>query len=471
MAEIPLTVSDAAAQLRSGEMTSLELTQAVIDRADALDPKIGSYVTRFDDSALVAAQRADADFAAGVDRGPLQGIPVGVKDILAMAEGPTTANSLILDREWGAGRDAPVVTRLKRAGAVITGKTTTSEFACGSPDPTKPFAVPLNPWNLEHSPAGSSAGTGNGVAAGLFLAGIGTDTGGSIRSPASMNGITGLKPTFGLVPKSGCVPLGYSLDHIGPMARSARDCAAMLAIIAGYDASDECCVDRPVDDYVGALSGSLAGVRVGVERAHHFPDDADPTLASCFDGAVEVLESLGATTVEVELPYYQEMRAALMATMLSEALAYHRGDLQERWADYYASTRVNLAFGALVSSNDYVQAQRARRVAKRRLAELFTVVDLVVTPTSPTAAARIADAPPSIIPRILKSSFTSYWNAMGQPALAVPMGFNANGLPLSLQIAGRPFEDAIVLRAGDAYQTSTAWHLKTPPVLATAVAA
>jgi aspartyl-tRNA(Asn)/glutamyl-tRNA(Gln) amidotransferase subunit A len=470
MAEIPLTVTDAAAQLRSGEMTSVELTQAMIDRADAIDSKIGTYVTRFDEMALVAAQRADADFAAGVDRGPFQGIPIGVKDILAMAEGPTTANSLILDRAWGAGLDAPVVTRLKKAGAVITGKTTTSEFACGSPDPTKPFAVPLNPWNLEHSPAGSSAGTGNGVAAGLFLAGIGTDTGGSIRSPASMNGITGLKPTFGLVPKSGCVPLGYSLDHIGPMARSAKDCAAMLAIIAGYDPSDECCAARPVDDYTGALTGSLAGVRVGVERAHHFPDDVDPALASRFDEAVEVLETMGATTVEVSLPYYQEMRAALMATMLSEALAYHRGDLQERWSDYYASTRVNLAFGSLVSSNDYVQAQRARRVAKRRLAELFTVVDVVVTPTSATAAPRIADAPTSIIPRILKSSFTSYWNAMGQPALAVPMGFNASGLPLSLQIAGRPFEDALVLRAGDAYQTATAWHLKTPPVLATVAA-
>jgi aspartyl-tRNA(Asn)/glutamyl-tRNA(Gln) amidotransferase subunit A len=463
--EIPLTVIEAASQLRSGELTSVELTRAVLARADAVDPLLGTYVTRLDDSALLSAERADMAFSAGVDRSLFQGIPVGVKDILAVAEGPTTANSLVLDREWGRGKDAPVVARLKNAGAVVTGKTTTSEFACGSPDPTKPFPVPRNPWNLEHSPAGSSSGTGVGVATGQFLAGIGTDTGGSIRMPASVNGITGLKPTFGLVPKSGCVPLGYSLDHIGPMARSARDCAALLGVIAGYDPSDECCADRPGQDYLAALDGSLEGVRVGVERAHHFPEEADPALAGTFDSAVEALAGLGADVVEVSLPYYQEMRAALLATMLSEALAYHRGDLQTRWQDYYAATRLNLSFGALVTSNDYVQAQRVRRLTKRKLAELFTTVDVVVTPTSLTAAPRIADAPATIVTRLLRSSCTSYWNLMGQPALAVPMGFNAAGLPLSLQIAGRPFEDALVLKAGDAYQGATDWHLHAPPLL------
>jgi Asp-tRNA(Asn)/Glu-tRNA(Gln) amidotransferase A subunit family amidase len=279
--ELPLTVTNAAAKLRLGELSSVELTTALLARADALDPAIGTYVTRLDESALAAAARADADFAAGIDKGPYQGIPIGIKDILATSDGPTTANSLVLDRAWGAGKDGPVVARLKAAGAVITGKVTTSEFAIGSPDPTKPFAIPRNPWNVERTPGGSSAGTGNGLAAGLFLAGIGTDTGGSIRIPAAWNGTSGLIATFGRVPKSGCAPLGYSLDHIGPMARSARDCAEMLAIIAGYHASDECCVARPVDDYVGALSGDLAGVRVGIERRNHFPDGADPALGEC----------------------------------------------------------------------------------------------------------------------------------------------------------------------------------------------
>src|SRR6185437_6667015 len=187
--------------------------------------------------------------------GLCQGIPIAVKDIVAVAEGPTTGNSVVHDRSWGAGRDAPVVRRLKAAGAVITGKTTTFEFAIGSPDPTKPFPMPANPWDLARSPGGSSAGTGNGLAAGLFLAGIGTDTGGSIRIPAAWNGTTGLMPTFGRVPTSGCIPVGYTLDRIGPLARSARDCAAMLAVMAGHHPSDGSCADRPVDDYLGALTG------------------------------------------------------------------------------------------------------------------------------------------------------------------------------------------------------------------------
>src|ERR1700730_662908 len=310
MTAIPLTVTDAAEQLRAGKVTSVELTTEMLARADTLDPKTGTYIARFDDYALAKAEEADKDFSNGVDKGPYQGAPIGIKDILAMAEGPTTANSLILDRDWGAGKDGPVVARLKAAGAVITGKLTTSEFAIGSPDSSKPFAIPKNPWNLDRSPGGSSAGTGNGIASGLIMAGIGTDTGGSIRIPAAWNGVTGLMPTFGRVPKSGCVPLGYSLDHIGPLARSARDCAAMLSIIAGYHPSDESCVDRPVDDYVGALTGDLTGVRIGVERAHHFPADADPALVGCFDAALSALESLGAELIEITLPHYHEVNAS-----------------------------------------------------------------------------------------------------------------------------------------------------------------
>ena len=252
--ELPLTVTEAAAALRSRELSSVELTTTMLERADDLDPQLGTYVTRFDESALAAAERADKAFADGTDLGPYQGIPIGIKDILADADGPTTANSLILDRAWADGKDSPVVARLKAAGAVITGKLVTMEFATGAADATKPFPVPKNPWDLETWPGGSSSGTGNGVAAGLFYAGIGTDTGGSIRMPAAFCGTSGLMPTFGRVPKSGCAPLGYSLDHIGPLARSARDCADFLQIIAGYHPSDESCVDRPVDDFVAGLT-------------------------------------------------------------------------------------------------------------------------------------------------------------------------------------------------------------------------
>ena len=463
--DLPLTVTEAATALRAGEITSVAITSAMIARADALDPMTGTYVTRFDDYATAQAEQADEDFANGIDKGPYQGIPIGVKDILAMAEGPTTANSLILDRAWGAGKDGPVVARLKAAGAVITGKLTTSEFAIGSPDSSKPFAIPRNPWNLDRSPGGSSAGTGNGIASGLVLAGIGTDTGGSIRIPAAWNGVTGLMPTFGRVPKSGCVPLGYSLDHIGPLARSARDCAAMLEVIAGYHPSDESCAERPVDFYVGALTGDLSGMRIGIELTNHFPAESDPALRRCFEAAVATLADLGADIVEVTLPLYDEVTTALWVMMAAEALAYHHNDLTTKWEDYYALSRANISRGALSSGSDYVQAARVRRVAQEMLAHTFENVDLVATPTSAIGALSHEAMLERRLGTFFKTVFTGYWDAVGNPALALPMGFTDDGLPLSLQLGARPFQEAAALKAGDAYQTRTDWHLRLPGLL------
>ncbi|GAA4560163.1 amidase [Pseudonocardia xishanensis] len=469
---MPSTLTDAAAALRAGTTTSRALTEAAIDTADRLDERIGTYLVRFDDLALAAADRADAELAAGHDRGPLHGIPFGVKDILATADGPTTAQSLVLDRTWGEGRDAPVVARLKAAGAVITGKTTTMEFACGMPDPAKPFPVPRNPWDLETWPGGSSSGTGSGVAAGMFLAGLGTDTAGSIRIPAAMCGITGLMPTFGRVPKSGCVPLGYSLDHIGPMARSAVDCASVLEVIAGPHASDPDCVDAPfAAPPLG--EGDLAGLRVGVVREGHFPDGADPALPGLFDDAVAQLTALGATVVEVELPYRAEMMTADMVTMAAEALAYHRTDMSTRWTDYFAATRAILAQGAMVSGADYVQAQRMRRAAQLALRGLFADVDVVVCPTLSVAAPPLAgylDGTAEIL-ELFTHIHTGYWDSVGNPVLALPMGHSAAGLPLSLQIAGRPFEEATLLRAGAAFQRATTHHLRVPLLVTAETAA
>src|SRR5262245_63745440 len=235
MSELPCTIADAARAFRSGQLTSADLTAALLARAHAANEKLGAFIQIADETALAAAKQADADFAAGIDRGPLQGIPLGVKDILATLEGPTTAQSLVLDRSWGGRADALAVARLRAAGAVIPGKTTTMEFAIGAPDPSKPFPVSANPWDLARTPGGSSSGTGNGIAAGLFLGGLGTDTGGSIRMPAAFCGITGLKVSYGRVPAAGCVPLAPTLDTIGPMARSARDCAAILQADAGPD--------------------------------------------------------------------------------------------------------------------------------------------------------------------------------------------------------------------------------------------
>ncbi|WP_329252589.1 amidase [Actinoallomurus sp. NBC_01490] len=460
----PVTLTDAAAALRSGTVTSTELTEAAIARADRLDGELGTYLARFDDTALAAAERADAELAEGVDRGPLHGIPFGVKDILAAAEGPTTAQSLILDPAWGAGRDAPVVARLRAAGAVITGKVTTMEFACGMVDPTKPFPIPRNPWDPRTWPGGSSSGTGNGVAAGMFFAGLGTDTAGSIRIPAAFCGVTGLMPTFGRVPKSGCAPLGYSLDHVGPLARSARDCASVLEVIAGHHPSDPDCVDLPLSP--PDFTGSLEGLRIGVVREHHFPERSDPALGPVFDEALATFTSLGATLTEVALPYWHEMLTANLVTMCAEALAYHRNDLVERWADYFASTRLLLARGALVSGADYVQAQRVRRVAQDAVARLFEEVDVIVCPTTALPAPHydeITDAEGTIdVEAMFEFIFTQYWDCVGNPVLAVPMGFTAAGLPLSMQLAGPAFAEATILATGDAFQQVTDWHRRVP---------
>ncbi|GAA4844767.1 amidase [Pseudonocardia benzenivorans] len=461
-----LTLTDAAAALRTGTTTSRALTEAAIATADRLDARVGTYLARFDEYALATADRADAELAAGHDRGPLHGIPFGVKDIIAMAEGPTTAQSLVLDRSWGAGKDAPVVARLKAAGAVITGKTTTMEFACGMPDLGKPFPVPRNPWDLETWPGGSSSGTGSGVAAGMFLAGLGTDTAGSIRIPAALCGITGLMPTFGRVPKSGCVPLGYSLDHIGPMARSAADCAAVLAVIAGSHASDPDCVDAP---FTAEPAGDdLSGLRIGVVREGHFPDGADPALAPAFDAAVAQLEASGATTVEVVLPLRAELMTADIVTTACEALAYHRTDMTTRWDDYFAATRAMIARGAMVSGADYVQAQRMRRAGQLALGRLFAEVDVVACPTISVGAPALQgylDGTTEIM-ELFAHIHTGYWDSVGNPVLALPMGATASGMPLSLQLAGRPFEEAMLLRAGSAFQARTTHHLRVPALAA-----
>jgi aspartyl-tRNA(Asn)/glutamyl-tRNA(Gln) amidotransferase subunit A len=269
-------------------------------------------------------------------------------------------------------------------------------------------------------------------------------------------------PTFSLVPKSGCTPLGYSLDHIGPLARSTWDCAAMLGVLAGYDASDPCSTERPIPDYVAALDGSVAGMRIGVVREDHLVDGTAPEVISGFEAAVGVLSDLGAIVEEVALPYYREVVAASLVTMVSEACAYHRNDLVTRWGDYFRETRHIVSWGALVSGADYVQAQRVRRVGQQALAELFGRCEVIITPTCTTGAPTYEELEHDGILGLMATVHTTYWDGVGNPALVVPMGFDAGGLPLSMQIAGRPFDEPSVLRVGDAYQQATDWHLRVP---------
>jgi aspartyl-tRNA(Asn)/glutamyl-tRNA(Gln) amidotransferase subunit A len=468
---VPQTLAEAAAALRDGSLSSVELVQEGITRADALDDQLGVYITRFDEQALRAAARADADLAAGIDHGPLHGIPLGIKDILASSEGPTTAQSVVLDRAWGTGRDAISVARLKQAGAIVPGKLSTMEYASGMPDPEKPFPLPRNPWDTGTWPGGSSSGTGAGVAAGLFLAGLGTDTGGSIRIPAAFCGVSGLMPTYGRVPNAGCVPLGYSLDHIGPLARSAEDCWMVLEAIAGGDPRDPYAVDRPLPP-APSFNGSLAGLRIGVERANHLGvDGEDPAVEPAFEAAVRELEALGATVAEVQLPLHAEVMAAGMVTCMGEVLAYHYPDVISRRQDYARSNRAMYQMGALFSGADYVQAQRVRRVAQRALAAVFQGVDAIVMPAASVVAPTYEGLLSGPMMQVMKGVHTMYWDAVGNPALVVPMGSNEAGLPLSLQIAGRPFAEDTLVQVGDAFQRTTDWHLQVPPLVEQATAA
>jgi aspartyl-tRNA(Asn)/glutamyl-tRNA(Gln) amidotransferase subunit A len=452
-------------QIVAGEASSVEALDAMLAAADRWDPLIGCFIERYDESAREAAAAADAARAEGRSLGPLHGVPVGVKDILATVEGPTTAQSVVNDPEWERGRDATSVARLRAAGAVIVGKTTTMEYALGFPDTTKPFPEPRTPWDPERYTGGSSSGSANGVAAGLFLGALGTDTGGSIRMPSAFCGVTGLKPTYGRVSRAGCLPLGWSLDHVGPIARSARDCARLLGPIAGPDPADRTALDLPVPDYLAALDGDLAGVRIGVDRLERIAADCtDPALAPCLDDAFAALAARGAEIVPFTLPFYEELSAADMVILASEGAAFHMTRLRERWGDYGEATRLILGAAALYSGADYVQAQRAREVGRTALEAAMDEarLDLVVTPTLGLGAVPFDERASIALGPKWPAMFTGYWDSVGFPAMTVPIGSDGNGQPLAMQICGRRFDEPAVLRAGDAFQRDTDWHLRVP---------
>jgi len=463
MADIPRTIVEAAQWLRSGRISSAALTEVLLGLAHAAQGTLAAFNVLTDEPARAAARRADADFAAGVDRGPLQGIPLGIKDIIATTDAPTTANSRVLDPAWGAGHDATVVRKLREAGAVLMGKLGLHEFAIGWPDPATGFSIPKNPWDMSRSPGGSSSGTGAAVAGGLVLGGLGTDTGGSIRGPAAYCGISGLKATFGRVSKQGCVPLGYSLDHIGPMAHTARDCAILLDILAGYDPADPCAANVAVPDMQALMnmSGDAAGLRIGVPRDYFFTvPQLDPEIEAAVLVAVGLLESAGAVVQDVTIPHAAEALIAQRVVMLSEAYAYHEPDLQARPELYGAYTRRALQQGALYSAADYVQAQRVRSLVNQECAAALAGMSVLVVPTGITTAPTFAEWDPDST--FTNPSFTSIWNLTGLPALSVPCGFSSAGLPIGMQIVGKPFEEPRVLAVGDAYQRLADWHTRVP---------
>ncbi|GAB3417988.1 amidase [Flindersiella endophytica] len=472
---VPLGIAEARLAIDAGLSSCTDIVNSCLRAADGFDEALGAFATRFEESALASAQAADERRLAGDSGGSLSGIPLAVKDLILTSEGPTRAHSAVLD-EGLAGQDAVSVRRLREAGGIIVGKAATMEFAVGPPEQVaEPDRLPSrashNPWDPARWTGGSSAGTACVVASGMALGGLGTDTGGSVRIPAALCGITGMKPTYGLIPKTGCIPLAYSLDHIGPMARSAYDCALLLEILAGRDDGDPASVDLVPQAYAAQLAAAvgqdLSGLTIGVDSLTRFvePHVLDPAVPDVFALAVAALQDLGALIVPVELPLYEELTEVYNVTMTAEALAYHALDLSTRWHDYGVGTRTLLASGAFYTAADYVQAQRIRRAGQKALAELFGTVDLVVTPTTSVAAPLLSELDRYYSVEGLAALHTQYWNAVGNPAISVPMGFNGMGLPLGLQIVGPPFADGAILHAADAYQRRTDWHRRVPDLV------
>ena len=447
------TIRELGTRYRSRQLSPVEVTQALLARIEKLDPVLSAFVTLTADRARADARAAEEALRHG-DTRPLLGIPVAHKDIYLTRGIRTTGGSALL-ADWLPDDDATCVRRWQEAGTVLLGKLITHEFAFGMQFPGHRFKPARNPWNLDHVPGGSSSGSGAALAAGLVTGATGSDTGGSIRGPASFCGIVGLKPTYGRASRAGVLTLSWTLDHTGPMARTVEDCAYLLQAMAGHDAADPASSHAPVDDYLAALGGDVRGVRIGVPRNYFF-EGVDPEIERAFEAALGTLRGLGAEVRDVQIPSLAGTHSFLLI-MIAEAFAYHERDLREHPELYGDVLRERMLAGALVTGAEYMQAQRIRAEICRETAAVLREVDVLATPTSPRPATPFAQAldPDFGFPR----SNTPPFNITGSPTLALPCGFSSAGLPLS-----RRFEDAKVLRVGHAYEQATPWHTRRPQV-------
>jgi aspartyl-tRNA(Asn)/glutamyl-tRNA(Gln) amidotransferase subunit A len=458
-----LTLAAAAERLRRREISPVELARAAIERIERLDPRLNAFLRFTPEAALDAAKAAEKEIAAGDYRGPLHGVPYALKDIIDVEGLPTTAHSKILADNIAA-EDAFVAARLRQAGGVHLGKLSTHEFAIGGPSFDLPWPPARNPWNREHFPGGSSSGSGAGLAAGFFFAALGTDTGGSVRNPASMCGIVGMKATYGRVSRRGVVPLAQSLDHIGPMTRTVRDNAMLLQVIAGHDPADPGSADELVDDYLKDIDAGVRGLKIGVVRHFHTEDcPAHPEQIAAIEDALGVWREAGAGVEEVRLPPLAVWNAPTRVIIAAEGFAVHEHWLRERPGDYGARGRERLLQGALLRASDYIQAQRERSRLIRVLAEAMRGFDALIAVSSCDPAARLDDD--ADLARTYERQARMPFNLTGSPALAIPAGFTKDKhLPLSLQVVGHPFEEAMVYRVAQAYEAATQWVNQHPPL-------
>jgi aspartyl-tRNA(Asn)/glutamyl-tRNA(Gln) amidotransferase subunit A len=457
------SLSDLAEQIRRKDVSPVEVTHAVLDRLESLNPRLNAFLTNFGEQALEAAKREEQAIVAGQAHGALHGVPLALKDIFAMRGVQVTGGSKVLGT-WIPDFDATVVTRLKAAGAIFVGTLNLYEFATGAV--LNPHYGPThNPWHLDHTTGGSSTGSGAAVAVGIVYGSLGTDTGGSVRIPASLCSLVGLKPTYGRVSRYGVLPLSWSLDHVGPLTRTVRDTALLMSVIAGHDPRDPTTSRLPVPDYVTSLTGKVAGLHVGVPREFFF-EGLDADVQQAGEQAIQQLSALGAHVSEVAWPSIRQA-PALYAISLAEGATAHESWLRTRGDYYGADVRERMQQGLLVPAHAYLKAQRIRTVLVRDLDRVFQKVDCLATPTAASPAPRLnvgageIGAPTGALRSALRR-LTQPFNLTGSPAITVPCGFSRDGLPIGLQLVGRPFDEARLLNLAHTYEHSTPWKDRHP---------
>ncbi|WP_069884219.1 Asp-tRNA(Asn)/Glu-tRNA(Gln) amidotransferase GatCAB subunit A [Streptomyces luteocolor] len=459
-----LTLTQASEAIREGRVAPVELVDAVLGRAEQTAPYLSAYVTVRAEKARRAALDAEREIAAGHHRGPLHGVPMGLKDLIDVAGEPTLAGSEVRNGHR-ATADSAVAARLAAAGAVLLGKTHTHEFAYGLTTPQT-----RNAWDQGRVAGGSSGGSAVAVAAGAATFALGTDTGGSIRVPASLNGVVGLKPTYGLVSRHGVTALAWSLDHVGPLARTVEDAALVLAELAGHDPRDPASVAVPADHvrhYRPGGGTDLTGLRIGVPRTYYF-DHVDPDVEAAVRAGIAQLADLGARLVDVDIPMARYIQPVHWGLMVPEATAYHERELRTVPDLYGADIRALLEAGELMTAGDYVRAQRARNLMRQAWADLFSEVDVIAAPTVPMTAVPAQQESVTWSDGTVEAVSEAYVrlsapaNVTGVPALSVPAGRDRAGMPIGMQLIGRPFEESVLLRVGHAYEQSQPSRILAP---------
>jgi aspartyl-tRNA(Asn)/glutamyl-tRNA(Gln) amidotransferase subunit A len=459
-----LSLGEASGLVRTGKVSPVELTHACLSRIEQFNPKLNAFITVTADAALAQAHEAESDIQRRRWKGPLHGIPIALKDLVDTAGVRTTAASgLFKDRI--PTQDAEIVRRLKDSGAVLLGKLNMHEFAYGGSSLISYFGAVRNPWDSAYNPGGSSGGSAAAVIAELCYGAIGSDTGGSIRMPAAYCGIVGLKPTYGRVSTRGVIPLSWSLDHLGPMTRTAMDAALMLHVIAGYDPEDTSSMDTPVQDYAAGLESKTSSLRIGIPRVH-FYEGLHPEIQSAMDTALSVLRKLTASQHEIEIPAANEMALTALLILKAEAYAYHREYIAKSPNLYQPETLKRIRAGAEISAAEYVNARRQLDQSRRAISKVFDTLDLVVTPTTPipplTVSELLADPDQIRAKEVLAAPNTRPFNLLGLPTVSIPCGFTSKGLPMGMQITGPLGGEAAVLRLAHAYEQVTEWHKRKP---------